>query len=192
MNKRSTGSDRAKRPVTGSSPASRNGHSNGTPPRKRATRSKRTALGTNGAAHVEAPKPLPKTTLKPSEIEYFKTRLLEKRRELIGAVDNMENEALRKNRSDASGDLSMMPIHMADIGTDNYEQEFTIGLIAGERETLKEIDAALQRIVEGTYGMCLGTHEAISKARLKAKPWAQYCIEYKRAQEEQSRRRMGR
>lgn len=115
--------------------------------------------------------------------------LLQKRRELLGAVDNMENEALRKSRSDASGDLSMMPIHMADIGTDNYEQEFTIGLIANERETLKEIDSALQRITDGTYGMCLGTHQAIAKPRLKAKPWAKYCIEYKRAQEQAQIRR---
>jgi DnaK suppressor protein len=137
------------------------------------------------------PKQAPKSTLKSAELEYFRGLLIEKRRELLGDVDNMEREALRKNRFDASGDLSMMPIHMADIGTDNYEQEFTIGLIAGERETMKEIDEALARIADGTYGMCLGTHEPIPKARLRAKPWARYCIEYKRAQEEQSRRRNG-
>lgn len=109
--------------------------------------------------------------------------LLEKRNELVGTVNHMEDEALRKTRSDSAGDLSMMPIHMADIGTDNYEQEFTIGLIANEREMLKEIDAALERINNRTYGVCLGTHKPISKARLQAKPWAQYCLEYKQQQE---------
>lgn len=100
----------------------------------------------------------------------------------------MEDEALRKTRSESTGDLSLMPIHMADIGTDNYEQEFTLGLIANEREMLKEIDEALDRIASGTYGVCQATQKPISKARLKIKPWARYCLEYKRSQE-QSRRR---
>lgn len=99
----------------------------------------------------------------------------------------MEDEALRKTRADATGDLSLMPIHMADIGTDNYEQEFTIGLIAGERETIREIDAALGRIETGAFGICEATGKPISKARLSAKPWARYCLEYKRAQEGQRR-----
>jgi len=113
--------------------------------------------------------------------------LLAKRAELLGDVTNMENEALGKNRSDAAGDLSQMPIHMADIGTDNYEQEFTLGLVASEREMLKEIDAALARIDDKTYGICLGTHKPISRARLLAKPWAQYCIEYTRSHESDRR-----
>lgn len=144
---------------------------------------------TNGAARELPPadalngKP-PKSTLPADEIDKYRRILLAKRAELLGDMTNMENEALGKNRSDAAGDLSQMPIHMADIGTDNYEQEFTIGLIANERETLKEIDAALARIEEGTYGICLGTHKPIAKARLAAKPWAQYCIEYTRSHED--------
>lgn len=113
--------------------------------------------------------------------------LLAKRDQLLGAVTHMENEALGKSRSESAGDLSQMPIHMADIGTDNYEQEFTLGLIANERETLKEIDEALVRIDGGTYGVCLGTHKPISKARLDARPWARYCIEYHRQQEQRGR-----
>ncbi len=131
---------------------------------------------------------MPKTTLSDEEIETFRLLLIEKRSQLIGDVSTMENEALRKTRSDSSGDLSMMPIHMADIGTDNYEQEFTIGLIENEREMLKEIDEALRRIEDRTYGICVATHKPISKARLKVKPWARYCMQYKRS-EEQSRRR---
>ena len=63
------------------------------------------------------------------EIEQFKQTLLKKRREIIGNVNEMENEALRKSRTEANGDLSCMPIHMADLGTDNYEQEFALGLM---------------------------------------------------------------
>ncbi len=131
---------------------------------------------------------MPKTKLTPEELEFFKTLLILRRRELVGDVDSMENEALRKNRTAAAGDLSMMPIHMADIGTDNYEQEFTIGLIENERDILKEVDAALQRIVDGTYGICEATHKPISKARLRIKPWARYCIAYERSQEQSGRR----
>ena len=52
--------------------------------------------------------------------------LLEKRKEIIGDVNTIEDETLKKSRSDASGDLSSMPIHMADVGTDNYDQEFAL------------------------------------------------------------------
>ncbi len=112
------------------------------------------------------------------EIEDFKQMLLEKRAEIIGDVNTMENEALKKSRLDAAGDLSSMPIHMADIGTDNFEQEFALGLMDSERKILVKIDEALQRIEAGTYGICEGTGKPIAKARLKARPWARYCIEY--------------
>ena len=119
-----------------------------------------------------------------ADLEVFRQLLLRKRIELAGDVDHMEQEALRKNRGDATGDLSMMPIHMADIGTDNYEQEFTIELISNEQTTLKEIDAALERIRTGCYGICEGTRKPIPMARLRVKPWARYRVEHKRHLEE--------
>ncbi len=119
-----------------------------------------------------------------ADLEVFRQLLLRKRAELAGDVDHMEQEALRKNRVDATGDLSLMPIHMADIGTDNYEQEFTIELISNEQTTLKEIDAALERVRNGTYGICEGTGKPIPKARLRVKPWARYRVEHKRHLEE--------
>ena len=130
-----------------------------------------------------------RTSLTPEDSEFFRHLLLDKRGQLLGDMSTMENEALRKSRTDAAGDLSMMPIHMADIGTDAYEQEFTIGLIENGKQVLDEIDAALERLRKGTYGICEATGKAISKARLKAKPWARYCVAYERAQEENGRRR---
>jgi len=73
---------------------------------------------------------------------------------------------------------------MADVGTDNYEQEFTLGLLESERQLLREIDEAINRLAEGTYGICMGTGQTISKARLRAKPWAKFCIEYARKLEQ--------
>lgn len=109
---------------------------------------------------------------------------MRKRGEISSNVNEIEGETLKKSRLDASGDLSSMPIHMADLGTDNYEQEFALGLMDSERRILNEIDAALQRIQDGTYGICEGTGEPIARARLEAQPWARYCVEYARKIEE--------
>jgi RNA polymerase-binding protein DksA len=121
-----------------------------------------------------------KQRLTAAEIERFKQMLLEKRREIVGDVNEMHDEALKKSRLDASGDLSSMPIHMADLGTDNYEQEFALGLLDSERKLLVEIDDALKRVAAKTYGICEGTGKLIKKARLEAKPWARYCVDYAR------------
>ena len=121
-----------------------------------------------------------KVRLNAADIEHFKQILLEKRHEIVGNVNEMKDEALKKSRLDASGDLSSMPIHMADIGTDNYEQEFALGLMDSERKLLNEIDDALQRIENKTYGICEATGKPIGKARLQAQPWARYCVEHAR------------
>jgi len=125
-----------------------------------------------------------KVRLNAADIEHFKQMLLEKRHEIIGNVNEMKDEALKKSRLDASGDLSSMPIHMADIGTDNYEQEFALGLMDSERKLLNEIDDALQRIENKTYGICEATGKPIGKARLQAQPWARYCVEHARMLEQ--------
>jgi len=129
----------------------------------------------------------PKTNkgrLSTAEIERFKKVLLEKRTEIVGNVNEMEHETLKKSHMDATGDLSSMPIHMADIGTDNYEQEFSLELMDSERKMLREIDEALQRIEKKTFGICQGTGKPIPKTRLKAKPWARYCVEFARKLEQ--------
>jgi len=111
------------------------------------------------------------------EIENYHQELLTLRRELLGDMDEIKSKTL-DNNSELSGELSSMPVHMADVGTDNYEQEFTLDLIDSERKILSEIDLALTKVANGTYGICEGTGENIGKARLDAKPYARYCIEY--------------
>jgi RNA polymerase-binding protein DksA len=66
------------------------------------------------------------------------------------------------------------------MGTDNYEQEFTLGLVQKDRDILREINLALAKIQNGTYGICEGTGKPIGKPRLEARPWARYSIEYAR------------
>ncbi len=117
-------------------------------------------------------------SLTPEEIEYFRQLLLGKLKEITGDVHWLENQGLHRSRQDSAGDLSNMPIHMADIGTDTYEQEFSLGLMDSERRLVREILDALKRIEQGTYGICEGTGKPIPKGRLEASPWARYCVEY--------------
>jgi DnaK suppressor protein len=122
--------------------------------------------------------------LSSADLRHYRELLLKKRREILGNVSEIEGEALRKSRLDASGDLSSMPIHMADLGTDNFEQEFSLELMDSARKLLVEIDDALNRITTGTYGICEGTGKPITKARLEAQPWARYSVEYAKMVEE--------
>ncbi|MHC4218510.1 MAG: TraR/DksA family transcriptional regulator [Planctomycetota bacterium] len=122
----------------------------------------------------EATKDKPvKTKLKKKDLDHFRELLLDRRRELVGDLSAMEQQALQASGSNTSH----MPIHMADIGTDTYDQDFMLGLAENERRRLREIDGALGRIQDRTYGVCQMTNKPIPKARLNAKPWARYTIE---------------
>ena len=153
--------------------------------------------GRNGKPAVSAPAPtahpLQSLNGKPRknqagfssrELEHFRELLLAKRRELIGDMSSMEREALRVG---GGSNLSNLPIHMADMGTDNYEQEFTLGLVQKDRDLLKEINLALAKINIGTYGLCEGTNLPILKERLEYQPWARYSVEYQRKMERHGR-----
>jgi DnaK suppressor protein len=114
-----------------------------------------------------------KSGLLKSDLNAFRKSLLEKRQEILGDVGSMESEAFK-----GGDNLSNAPIHMADVGSDSFEQEFTLGLIESERQLLRDIHDALKRIEDGIYGICLGTGKPIGKVRLEATPWAKFCIEH--------------
>ena len=141
---------------------------------ERAEQAETTPVPTNGKPRKN------QAGLSPRELEHYRDLLLAKRRELVGDMSSMEREALRT----AGGtNLSNLPIHMADMGTDNYEQEFTLGLVEKDRQLLRDINVALAKIQDGTYGTCEGTGKPISKPRLEAQPWARYSIEHARQME---------
>lgn len=119
-----------------------------------------------------------KSGLSRKQLADFRQLLFDKRRQLMGDVASLQNDVNEK-----AGNLSNMPLHMADVGSDHYEQEFSLGLMESDRKTLREIDAAILRIASGTYGVCMMTGLPIGAARLEAKPWARYCIEVVRERE---------
>ncbi|HEY1064581.1 MAG TPA: TraR/DksA family transcriptional regulator [Pirellulales bacterium] len=111
--------------------------------------------------------------MKKAELDKYKQTLLELRSRLRGDVTHLADSGL----SLSGGNLSSMPIHLADMGSDTYEQDFTISLMENGGEVLDQIEAALERIEDGTYGNCLECPQKISKARLDAIPYAELCIE---------------
>jgi RNA polymerase-binding protein DksA len=117
------------------------------------------------------------TALKKDELETYRNTLLSLRARLRGDLDQMTDEALRRAQPESSGNLSNVPLHMADVGTENYDQEFTLGLIENEQSTLEQVQTALGRINEGTYGRCEECGELIAKPRLQALPYTPHCIE---------------
>lgn len=115
--------------------------------------------------------------LKNDELDGFRKQLLALRSRLRGDLVQMTDEALKRNQPDASGNLSNMPLHLADVGTENYDQEFTLSLIENEQTTLEAIELALARIDSGGFGRCEECDGAISRPRLQAIPYAVHCID---------------
>lgn len=113
------------------------------------------------------------TRLSQKQLDYYKALLTEKMKEILGDVCSIEKTIFQ-----GSGELSTMPVHLADKGTDNYEQEFSLDLMAEERKNLVEIQQALARIQNGTFGICEGLGTPIEENRLVAIPWTRYSLEY--------------
>ena len=115
------------------------------------------------------------------DLQFFEKMLLDMRSEIVSDLEHLEGDSLRKSHKDSSGDLSGYSFHMADVATDNFDTEVNLGLASNTQKILNEIDAALKRIKDGTYGVCELYGELIPFERLKVMPYARYCI---KAQEE--------
>lgn len=126
-----------------------------------------------------------KQRLTKRELDKYRKILLAKREELLGDITNMEDEALRGS---GSGSLSHTPQHMAEQGSDAYDQALSLDLAQVDRNLLKQIDDALKRIDEGTYGFCELTGKRIRNERLEELPWTRFSIEAARERERRSYR----
>ena len=118
-----------------------------------------------------------------SDLKDFKKIVLKKKEELLNDLKHISDDTLRKSQKEASGDISGYTYHMADVATDNYDREFSLGLASSERKSLYELDDALKRIEEGTFGICDGCKSSITKVRLKAVPSARLCIKCQQKRE---------
>lgn len=120
--------------------------------------------------------------LSKSELKDFKALLLIRKATLQGDVKTLEDEACKKG-TDAAGDLSTLPQHLADLGTDSHEQDVSLGLMENETDELHEIQEAFERIKDGSFGLCESCKKKVPKERLKAIPYARLCVSCKKKEE---------
>ena len=117
------------------------------------------------------------------DLKFFKELLMKKKIDLAKGIDHIANDALKTSQRDAAGDLSAYSLHMADMATDNYDREFSLGLADNEQKILNRINEALEKITESKFGLCELCGKKISKVRLKAVPYAELCIPCQEKQE---------
>ena len=123
----------------------------------------------------------------PEKYKRYYKLLIDLRNHLTAGITLHSEETLKRSSKDDSGDLSSYGQHMADAGTDTFDRDFALSLVSNEQEALTEIDAAIKRIKEGTYGICEITAKPIAKERLSAVPFTRYSAE---AQKDIERNRM--
>jgi DnaK suppressor protein len=120
--------------------------------------------------------------MKKTDMKVYKEQLLALRARLRGDVSAMADAALRKSGAEGA-EATSMPIHMAELGSENFEQEFTLSLMEAEEGTLDLIEDAIERVERGTYGKCVECGGSIPKLRLNAIPYTPVCIKCAEAME---------
>ncbi len=96
---------------------------------------------------------------------------------LKGDMSGLRAAALRGSGGEASGGISNAPLHLADLATDNFEQEVALGLLQNQQQVLNSIMTALDRLDAGTYGNCERCGKVIPEERLRAVIYASRCVE---------------
>ena len=125
--------------------------------------------------------------LSKEQIKQFRQLLITERAKLAEEIKAIARDTSTSPR-EASGDLSGYTVHMADMAADTYERELSMNIVSGEQETLYQIDDALKRLDDGSYGFCQQCNQPISMSRLKAVPYASLCIGCQRLKEQKNKR----
>jgi RNA polymerase-binding protein DksA len=116
------------------------------------------------------------------DTDRFRTMLEEERSRVVAAIDNLHNEH-PGSISDETGEEAVYDNHLADTATETYDRELDYSLEENSEHVLAEIDAALKRIDDGTYGQCTNCGKQIPEERLEARPYATLCIDCQRHRE---------
>jgi RNA polymerase-binding transcription factor DksA len=142
-------------------------------------------------AAAEMPARVPavaKTPIAKKDLKHFEARLLEERGRLVKELGYLEQNVLKQNQRDSSGDLSGYSFHMADVGTDAMEREKAFLFASAEGRALYDLDEALRRLYGGTYGVCESCGKPIAPERLDVVPHARLCVPCKEREEKSARR----
>lgn len=120
------------------------------------------------------------------KFEPYKKLLLKNKEKIVGDIRHLADDNAGGGNG-GGGDVSGHALHMADVATDMYDREFTLSLAANERELLYEIDEALHRVEDGTYGVCTVCKKPVAATRLKALPYTKTCLKCQEAIEAKGR-----
>ena len=126
-------------------------------------------------------------SLSKDQIKQLRQLLITERTKLAEEIKSIARDASTSPR-DASGDLSAYTVHMADMAADTYDRELSMNIASSEQQMLYEIDDALKRLDNGSYGVCQQCNQPIAMSRLKAVPSASLCIECQRSKEKKNKR----
>lgn len=113
----------------------------------------------------------------------FKKLLLKRREELLDEISAIGRNTSSKSQRDAAGDLSGYTYHMADLATDSFDRDLSFNRASTEQRIIYEIDEALKRIEDGSFGKCLRCDKKIKTKRLSIVPYAKFCISCQKDEE---------
>jgi len=109
------------------------------------------------------------------KVEKYQAILAAMKEKIVNDIKQISDHASPSERSD-SGDVSGHVMHLADVATDMYDREFSLGLASNNRELLEKIEKSLKRIETGQFGLCEECGAEISVARLQALPYVAHCL----------------
>ncbi len=116
-----------------------------------------------------------KKKLLKKELANYKKMILKMKEEILEELRHIKENTLSQSQRDAAGDISAYTSHMADVATDSYDREFSLGLASNEHKVLYEIEDSLKRIDDGSFGLCESCSKSIAKTRLNALPYTRLC-----------------
>ncbi len=121
------------------------------------------------------------------QLKQFRQLLITERVKLANEIKSITQDVSKSPR-EASGDLSAYTVHMADMAADTFDRELSMNIVSNEQEVLYQIDDALKRLDDGSFGICQQCNQPIAMSRLKAVPYASLCIGCQRAKEQKNKR----
>jgi RNA polymerase-binding protein DksA len=129
-----------------------------------------------------------KKKLTKKELEHFKKKLLSEKKRVLEEMGELSQSNLKHSISEQSGENSRYSYHLGDVASLSYDREFSMGLAERQQKYLAQVVEALERIDEGTYGICKVTGELIPLERLEEVPVAKYSVKGKEILEHQRQR----
>ena len=147
-------------------------------PGKKASAKKSVVKPSASKAAVSKPAPAakPLRAFRADELAHFRAQLQQQLELMQDNLNALASDNLKRSPVESTGDISSHSTHMADHGTDNFDRELALNLASSRQESIYDVEDAIHRIDEGTYGACEACGKAIERPRLKALPFAKKCL----------------